>query len=84
MVDFLVKHKLLNSFSQRTINEWNKLSTDCVTGCTKSVNKTCLLYKIKRVHPLSLYHRIRAGVEFGRVANASGLVHEIGIINNVV
>ena len=26
-----------NSFSQRTVNEWNKLSTDCITA--SSVNK---------------------------------------------
>ena len=31
------------SFSQRTINEWNKLSTDCVTA--SSVN----MFKIRRV-----------------------------------
>ena len=26
------------SFSQRKINEWNKLSTDCVTASTSSMN----------------------------------------------
>ena len=31
-----------NSFSQRTINEWNKLSTDCVTASSVNMfkNKT--------------------------------------------
>ena len=32
----------------------------------KRVNKTCLVNKIKGVHPLPLDHRIRAGVEIGR------------------
>ena len=27
------------SFSQRTINEWNKLSTDCVTACSVNMFK---------------------------------------------
>ena len=28
------------SFSQRTINEWNKLSTDCVTASSVNMFKT--------------------------------------------
>ena len=32
------------SFSQMTINEWNKLSTDCVTACSMNMFKTRLTH----------------------------------------
>ena len=32
------------SFSQRTINEWNKLSTDCVTASSMNMFKTRLTH----------------------------------------
>ena len=32
------------SFSQRTINEWNKLSTDCVTASSVNLFKTWLTH----------------------------------------
>ena len=32
------------SFSQKTINEWNKLSTDCVTASSVNMFKTKLTY----------------------------------------
>ena len=33
-----------HSFSQRTINEWNKLSTDCVTASSVNMFKTRLTH----------------------------------------
>ena len=32
------------SFSHRTINEWNKLSTDCVTASSVNMSKTRLTH----------------------------------------
>ena len=32
------------SFSQRTVNEWNKLSTDCVTASSVNIIKTRLTH----------------------------------------
>ena len=35
------------SFSQRTINEWNKVSTDCITTSSMSMAKTRLTHLSK-------------------------------------
>ena len=47
------------SFSQRTINEWNKLSTDCVTASRVNMFKnkidTCLKFKFKFKFIVTLY-----------------------------
>ena len=37
------------SFSQRTINEWNKLSTDCVTASSVHMFKTNVDTYLRRV-----------------------------------
>ena len=36
------------SFSQRTVNEWNKLSTDCVTASSVNMFKNKLDTYLKR------------------------------------
>ena len=45
----LVKdHIRKHSFSQRTINEWNKLSTDCVTASSVNMFKNKVDTYIRR------------------------------------
>ena len=38
------------SFSQRTINEWNKLSTDCVTASSMNMFKNRVDTYLRRLH----------------------------------
>ena len=38
-----------HSFSQRTINEWNKLSTDCVTASSVNMFKNKVETYLRRV-----------------------------------
>ena len=44
------------SFSQRTINEWNKLSSDCVTA---SSTKLCLKTRLTHISGRQITHRLK-------------------------
>ena len=47
------------SFSQRTINEWNRLSTDCVTASSVNMFKNKVDSKTLQISQKSGLHRLK-------------------------